>query len=164
MQMTVPCIVVVSLLALAPPVRGQTTEAKRTLTLEGAKTAAAAAAAEARRGKEGASIAIVDDGGNLMYLERLQPTFPMGAHISTEKARTAALFQRPSKVLEDAIIGGRTSLLAVVPGPLQGGEPIVVDGQIVGAIGVSGASSAARDAVIALAGAAVLSGKTSAAR
>jgi glc operon protein GlcG len=162
--MTISSIVAVSLLALAPQVRAQTTEAKRTLTLEGAKTVAAAAVAEARRGKEGASIAIVDDGGNLMYLERLQPTFPMGAHISTEKARTAALFQRPSKVLEDAILGGRTSLLAVVPGPLQGGEPIVVDGQIVGAIGVSGAASAARDAVIALAGAAALGGKTSAAR
>jgi glc operon protein GlcG len=164
MRLTIPCIVPVMLLALASSVRAQTTEAKRTLTLEGAKAVAAAAVAEAKRGKEGASIAIVDDGGNLMYLERLQPTFPMGAHISTEKARTAALFQRPSKVLEDAIVGGRTSLLAVVPGPLQGGEPIVVDGQIVGAIGVSGAASAARDAVIALAGSAALSGKTSAAR
>ena len=164
MRITVPSILVVGLLTLASQVRAQTTEAKRTLTLEGAKTVAAAAAAEAKRGKEGASIAIVDDGGNLMYLERLQPTFPMGAHISTEKARTAALFQRPSKVLEDAIVGGRTSLLAVVPGPLQGGEPIVVEGQIVGAIGVSGAASASRDAVIALAGAAALGGKTSAAR
>jgi glc operon protein GlcG len=164
MRMTVPCIVAVGFLTLGSQVRAQTTEAKRTLTLEGAKTVAAAAAAEAKRGKEGASIAIVDDGGNLVYLERLQPTFPMGTHISTEKARTAALFQRPSKVLEDAIVGGRTSLLAVVPGPLQGGEPIVVDGQIVGAIGVSGAASAARDAVIALAGAAALGGKTSAAR
>ena len=164
MRLTNPSILAVSLLTLAGQVGAQTTEAKRTLTLEGAKTVAAAAAAEARRGKEGASIAIVDDGGNLMYLERMQPTFPMGAHISTEKARTAALFQRPSKVLEDAIVGGRTSLLAVVPGPLQGGEPIVVDGQIVGAIGVSGAASAARDAVIALAGAAALSSKTSAAR
>ena len=164
MRMTVPSIVALSLLAMASRLMAQTTESKRTLTLEGAKVVAAAAAAEARKGKEGASIAIVDDGGNLMYLERLQPTFPMGAHISTEKARTAALFQRPSKVLEDAIVGGRTSLLAVVPGPLQGGEPIVVDGQIVGAIGVSGAASAARDAVIALAGAAALGGKTSAAR
>ncbi|HEU5305185.1 MAG TPA: heme-binding protein [Gemmatimonadales bacterium] len=162
--MTVPCIVAVALVAVASQSRAQTTESKRTLTLEGAKIVVAAAVAEARKGKEGASIAIVDDGGNLMYLERLQPTFPMGAHISTEKARTAALFQRPTKVLEDAIVGGRTSLLAVVPGPLQGGEPIVVEGQIVGAIGVSGASSAARDAVIALAGAAALGGKSSAVR
>jgi len=164
MRVTLRGIVALSLLAVSSRLTAQTTESKRSLTLEGAKVAAAAAVAEARKGKEGASIAIVDDGGNLMYLERLQPTFPMGAHISTEKARAAALFQRPSKVLEDAIVGGRTSLLAVVPGPLQGGEPIVVEGQIVGAIGVSGASSAARDAVIALAGAAALGGKPSAAR
>ena len=164
MGMTGSFLVTLGLLALTSQLGAQTTEAKRTLTLEGAKTVAAAAAAEARKGNEGASIAIVDDGGNLMYLERIQPTFPMGAHISTEKARTAALFQRPSKVLEDAIVGGRTSLLAVVPGPLQGGEPITVNGQIVGAIGVSGAASAARDAVIALAGAAALAGKPSAAK
>jgi glc operon protein GlcG len=164
MGLTGSCLGALGLIALTSQLSAQTTEAKRTLTLEGAKTVAAAAAAEARKGNEGASIAIVDDGGNLMYLERIQPTFPMGAHISTEKARTAALFQRPSKVLEDAIVGGRTSLLAVVPGPLQGGEPITVNGQIVGAIGVSGASSAARDAVIALAGAAALAGKPSAAK
>jgi glc operon protein GlcG len=162
MGITGSYLVALGLLALTSQLSAQTTESKRTLTLEGAKAVAAAAAAEARKGKEGASIAIVDDGGHLIYLERLQPTFPMGAHISTEKARTAALFQRPSKVLEDAIIGGRTSLLAVVPGPLQGGEPITVNGQIVGAIGVSGASSAARDAVIALAGAAAVGGKPSA--
>ena len=164
MRVTRSCLLALGLLAVASRLGAQATLNKRTLTLEGAKTVAAAAVAEARKGKEGASIAIVDDGGNLMYLERLQPTFPMGAHISTEKARTAALFQRPSKVLEDAIVGGRTSLLAVVPGPLQGGEPITVDGQIVGAIGVSGASSAARDAVIASAGAAALGGQTSASR
>lgn len=158
------CLAVLGLLAAASQLRAQATESKKTLTLEGAKIVAAAAAAEAKRGKEGASIAIVDEGGNLMYLERLQPTFPLGAHISSEKARTAALFQRPSKVLEDAIVGGRTSLLAVVPAPLQGGEPITVDGQIVGAIGVSGASSAGRDAAIALAGAAALNGKTNASR
>jgi glc operon protein GlcG len=164
MRVTGSCLAVLVLGAFASRLSAQATETKQTLTLEGAKTVAAAAVAEAKRSKEGASIAIVDDGGNLMYLERLQPTFPMGAHISTEKARTAALFQRPSKVLEDAIVGGRTSLLAVVPGPLQGGEPIVVDGQIVGAIGVSGAASAARDAAIATAGAAALGGRTSAAR
>ena len=108
--------------------------------------------------------AVVDDGGNLMYLERLQPTFPMGATISTEKARTAALFQKPTKILEDAIVGGRTPLLNVWSAPLNGGEPIVVDGQVVGAVGVSGASSAARDAAIAIVGAAALGTKTSASR
>jgi len=142
----------------------QATSTRPSLTLAGAKAVAAAAAAEAKRGNEGGSIAIVDDGGNLMYLERIQPTFPMGAHIATEKARTAALFRRPSKALEDVIISGRTTLLSVVPAPLQGGEPIVVDGQIVGAIGVSGAASAVRDQVIAAAGASALDAKTSASR
>ncbi len=157
-------LVALGLLVLTSQLSAQTTESKRSLTLEGAKAVAAAAAAEARKGNEGAAIAIVDDGGNLMYLERIQPTFPMGATISTEKARTAALFQRPTKILEDAIVGGRTPLLNAWSAPLNGGEPILVDGKIVGAIGVSGAASAARDAVIALAGAAALAGKTSAVR
>jgi len=155
-------LVALALLAPAGLAQAQTSVTKKTLTLEGAKVVAAAAAAEAKRGNEGGSIAIVDDGGNLVYLERIQPTFPMGATISIEKARTAALFQRPTKILEDAIVGGRTPLLNVWTAPLNGGEPIMVDGQVVGAIGVSGASSAARDAAIALAGVAGLSGKTSA--
>lgn len=149
---------------VAVSAQAQVTQSKKVLTLEGAKVAAAAAAAEAKRGNEGGSIAIVDDGGNLIYLERIQPTFPQGAIISTEKARTAALFQKPTKILEDAIVGGRTPLLNAWSAPLNGGEPILVDGQVVGAIGVSGASSAARDAVIATAGAAALRGQTSATR
>ena len=157
-------LIVAAAIALAGRAQAQVTETKKTLTLEGAKVVAAAAASEAKKGNEGASIAIVDDGGNLMYLERIQPTFPMGATISTEKARTAALFQKPTKILEDAIVGGRTPLLNAWSAPLNGGEPILVDGKIVGAIGVSGASSAARDAVIAQAGAVALGPKTSATR
>ena len=149
-------ILIAALLALSDRSQAQVVETKKGLTLEGAKAAAAAATAEARKGNEGASMAVVDEGGNLMYLERMQPTFPMGATIATEKAKTAALFQKPTKILEDAIVGGRTPLLNVWSAPLNGGEPIVVDGQVVGAIGVSGASSAARDAAIALAGAAAL--------
>jgi uncharacterized protein GlcG (DUF336 family) len=152
-----------ALAIVATQVKAQATRTKQTLTLEGAKSVAAAAAAEARKGREGGSIAVVDDGGNLLYLERIAPTFPQGATISTEKARTAALFQKPTKLLEDAIVGGRTPLLNAWSAPLNGGEPIVVDGEVVGAIGVSGASSAARDAAIALAGAAAL-GTTSASR
>jgi glc operon protein GlcG len=150
----------------APALWGQAgaTENKKVLTLEGAKAVAQAAAAQLQPGKEGASIAVADEGGNLIYLERIQPTFPMGATISTEKARTAALFQKPTKILEDAIVAGRTPLLNAWSAPLNGGEPIVVDGQVVGAIGVSGASSAARDAAIAIAGAAALSSTTSASR
>jgi glc operon protein GlcG len=162
MNLSGSLLAVVALAAAAGQATAQSTVARKTLTLEGAKVAAAAAVAEAKKGNEGASIAVVDDGGNLVYLERLQPTFPMGTTISTEKARTAALFQRPTKILEDAIVAGRTPLLNAWSAPLNGGEPIVVDGQVVGAIGVSGASSAARDAVIALAGAAAVAGKTNA--
>ena len=164
MRVQSSCLVALALLAVAGRADAQTTASKRTLTLEGAKAIAAAAVAEATKGNEGASIAVVDDGGNLMYLERLQPTFPMGATISTEKARTAALFQKPSKLLEDAIVGGRTPLLNVWSAPLNGGEPIVVNGQVVGAVGVSGASSAARDAAIAIAAAAAVGTRTSATR
>jgi glc operon protein GlcG len=164
MKLTGFLLIALALAAPAGRAHAQVTEAKTTLTLEGAKTVAAAAAAEARKGNEGGSIAIVDDGGNLVYLERIQPTFPMGATISTEKARTAALFQKPTKILEDAIVGGRTPLLNVWSAPLNGGEPIVVDGQVVGAIGVSGASSAARDAAIAVAGAHALTASTAAAK
>jgi glc operon protein GlcG len=164
MKATGPLLVTLALVTSAGQAHAQVTQGKTTLTLDGAKTVAAAAAAEARKGNEGGSIAIVDDGGNLMYLERIQPTFPMGATISTEKARTAALFQKPTKILEDAIVSGRTPLLNVWSAPLSGGEPIVVDGQVVGAIGVSGASSAARDAAVALAGARALGGTTSMAR
>lgn len=155
---------VLLLLGRAGMAQAQATEAKKTLTLEGAKTVAAAAAAEAKKGNEGASIAVVDDGGNLIYVERLQPTFAMGATISIEKARTAALFGKPTKLLEDAIVGGRTPLLNVWSAPLNGGEPVKVDGQVVGAIGVSGASSALRDAAIAVAGASGLSGQPSASK
>jgi uncharacterized protein GlcG (DUF336 family) len=157
-------LIVLALSTAAPSAEAQVTQSRKILTLEGAKLVAAAASAEAKRGNEGASIAIVDDGGNLVYLERIQPTFPMGATISIEKARTAALFQKPTKILEDAIVGGRTPLLNAWSAPLNGGDPIVVDGQVVGAIGVSGASSAARDAVIATAGAAALRAQTSATR
>ncbi|MEO7475660.1 MAG: heme-binding protein [Gemmatimonadales bacterium] len=162
MRFSGSALAVAALLAVATRAHAQTTDTKTTLTLEGAKVIAAAAVAEAKKGNEGASIAVVDDGGNPMYLERLQPTFQMGATISTEKARTAALFQKPTKILEDAIVAGRTPLLNAWSAPLNGGEPIVVKGQVIGAIGVSGASSAARDAVLALAGAGALGGKTSA--
>lgn len=161
---TAVCLLALAFMTGASTARAQVTEAKKVLTLEGAKIIAAAAAAEAKKGNEGASIAIVDDGGNLIYLERIQPTFPMGATISAEKARTAALFQKPTKILEDAIVGGRTPLLNAWSAPLNGGEPVVVEGSVVGAIGVSGASSAARDAVIAIAGAAALRNSTSATR
>jgi uncharacterized protein GlcG (DUF336 family) len=123
MRVAVSCLVALSLSVGAVSAQAQVTQSKKVLTLDGAKVVAAAAATEARKGNEGASIAVVDDGGNLIYLERIQPTFPMGASISTEKARTAALFQKPTKILEDAIVGGRTPLLNAWSAPLNGGEP-----------------------------------------
>jgi glc operon protein GlcG len=128
---------------------------KPTLTLEGARRVIAAAMAEARaKQAPGGVFAVVDDGGNLMALERLDNTFAAGANISIGKARTAALFKRPTRVFEDIIKNGRTSMVALNDfTPLQGGVPIVVDGQIVGAIGVSGAASAQQDDELAIAGA-----------
>lgn len=126
-----------------------------TLTLEGARRVIAAAVAEAHaKGAPGGVIAVVDDGGNLMALERLDQTFAAGANISIGKARTAALFKRPTRVFEEIIKNGRTSMVALNDfTPLQGGVPITVDGAIVGAVGVSGAASAQQDEELAIAGA-----------
>jgi glc operon protein GlcG len=128
---------------------------KKGLTIDGAKQLIAAAAAYARQNNApGGVIAVVDDGGNLMALERLDGTFAAGANISIGKARTAVLFKKPTKVFEDIINKGRTAMTALSDfTPLQGGIPVEVDGMIVGGIGVSGASSAQQDEEIAIAGA-----------
>lgn len=124
---------------------------KKTLTLEGARRVLAAAIAEATKLNAGGAIAVVDDGGNVLALERLDGTFVASANISIGKARTAALFQRPTKVFEDVIKGGRTSMVALQDfTPLQGGIPLTVDGHVVGAVGVSGAASAQQDEEIAM--------------
>ena len=146
---------------VATMTNAQTVE-KKTLTLDGAKKVIAAAVEYAKKNNApGGAIAVVDDGGNLMALERLDGTFAAGANISIGKARTAALFKRPTKAFEDIIIkNGRTTLVALPDSfftPLQGGIPIIVDGQIVGAVGVSGAASAQQDEEMAIAGANVLS-------
>ncbi|MFM9835837.1 MAG: heme-binding protein [Methylophilaceae bacterium] len=129
---------------------------KKVLTLEGAKKVIAAAVAEAKRIKApGGVIAVVDDGGNTMALERLDNTFAAGANISIGKARTAVLFKKPTKVFEDIIKNGRTAMTALPDTfftPLQGGIPIIVDGQVVGGVGVSGAASAQQDEELAIAG------------
>jgi glc operon protein GlcG len=130
---------------------------KKVLTLEGAKKVAAAAAADAKTHGEGSAIAIVDDGGNLLYLERLDDTFAAGARISIGKARTAALFKKPTAAFEEIIRNGRTPMIALEDfTPLQGGVPIEFDGKVVGAIGVSGAANEQRDEAVAKAGAAAL--------
>jgi glc operon protein GlcG len=130
-----------------------------TLTLDGAKSVAAAALEHARgKAAPGAAVAIVDAGGTLIYLERLDGTFLNASEISTGKARTAVLFGKPTRVFEDLVNKGRYAMLdvpAVAPfTPLQGGVPITVGGKVIGAIGVSGAASAAQDDEIASAGAA----------
>ena len=132
--------------------------AQPTLTLEGAKRAVAAAIAYAHsHGAPGAAIAVVDAGGHTICLERLDGTFPASADVSIGKARTAANFGRATRGIEDSINKNRPALAAVAAvtpfTPLQGGIPIVVDRQVVGAIGVSGAASAQQDEEIALAGA-----------
>ena len=140
------------------------TVSKKTLTLDGAEKVIAASKAEAARLKSpGGVIAVVDDGGNLMALARLDNTFAAGANISIGKARTAVLFKKPTKVFEDIVKNGRTSMVALNDfTPLQGGVPIVVDGEIVGAVGVSGAASAQQDEELAIAGANAFSGKSAA--
>jgi glc operon protein GlcG len=123
---------------------------KRVLTLAGARVIAGAAEAEARRLNTTGAIAVVDDGGNLLYLIRIDNTFPAGAAVATDKARTAATFRMPTRNLEDAVKSGRISLVAVSEmTPLAGGIPIVVDGQVVGAVGVSGAANAQQDEELA---------------
>lgn len=153
----------VIVLMFAAAASAQTIE-KRSLSLDGALKAVEAAKSEAKRlNSPGAVIAVVDDGGNLMALERLDGTFAAGANISIGKARTAALFKRPTAAFEEIIKNGRTAMVALpdsVFTPLQGGVPILIDGQIVGAIGVSGAASAQQDEQLAMAGAGVLLGTT----
>ncbi|MCI0414185.1 heme-binding protein [bacterium] len=128
---------------------------KKGLSLQGAKIVIAAAQEEAKKlNAPGGVIAVVDEGGNLVAVERLDNTFAAGANISIGKARTSAIFKRPTKVFEDVIKNGRTSMVALADfTPLQGGVPIMIDGQLIGAVGVSGAASAEQDEQLAIAGA-----------
>jgi len=122
------------------------------LSIDDAHKMAAAARAEAKAQGWSVVIAIVDDGGHLVYLERLDGTQKASSEIAVSKARTAIMFKRPSKVLEDAVAGGRVAVMSL-PGvtPVEGGLPIVVDGHFLGAIGVSGVQSS-QDAQVARAG------------
>jgi uncharacterized protein GlcG (DUF336 family) len=130
---------------------------KPILTLSDLRTMAAAAEAEATQHGWAVTIAIVDDGGYLLWLQRLDGTAPISAEIAPAKARTAAVGRRESKVYEDMINQGRVSFLSAptLSGMLEGGVPILVDGQCVGAVGVSGVKSA-EDAQIARAAIAAL--------
>jgi glc operon protein GlcG len=115
---------------------------KQTLTLEVAKQMAAAAAQHAAKNNWTMVIAIVDDGGNLMYLEKMDETQIGSIEVAQAKARTSIRYKRPTKALEDAVAGGR-NVVMTLPGatPVEGGLPITVDGKIIGAIGLSGMAS-----------------------
>jgi glc operon protein GlcG len=130
---------------------------KPVLTLEDVKKIAAAAEEEANRHHWKVVISIVDDGGHQLWLQRLDGVAPVSAYIAPAKARTAALGKRESKIYEDMINNGRMSFMSAphIEGMLEGGVPIVVDGHVVGAVGVSGVKSA-EDAQIAKAGIAAL--------
>jgi glc operon protein GlcG len=125
----------------------------KNISLDAAKKVVAAAVQYAKANNApGGSIAVVDAGGNLVYLERLDGTFAAAAEVSIKKANTSALFKAPSSRLENSINGGRDALITVGHTFLQGGVPITVNGEVIGAVGVSGSASAQQDEDIANAG------------
>ncbi|SDA70688.1 MULTISPECIES: heme-binding protein [unclassified Janthinobacterium] len=132
-------------------------QSKPVLTLDDVKKIAAAAEAEALKNNWAVTIAIVDDGGHLLWLQRLDGVAPISAHIAPAKAKTAALGRRESRIYEELINGGRVSFLSApeIEGMLEGGVPIVFEGHHLGAVGVSGVKST-EDAQIAKAGIAAL--------
>lgn len=137
---------------------------KHTLTLEGAKQVGQAAEKYAKENGAGPSIAVVDDGGHLLYFVRPEGSFAAGANVSIGKARTAAIFKKPTKDFEDTINKGRFTMTALPDfTPLQGGVPIMHEGYVIGAIGCSGAKSAQQDEDVAKAGAAIFAMKAVAA-
>ena len=155
-----PTLMFIGALLIGATTQAQIVE-KKSLNLDGAKKAIAASIDYAKKNNApGGVIAVVDEGGNLMALERLDGTFAMGATISVGKARTAVLFKKPTRFFEELINKGRTAMTAVEGfTPLIGGIPIIIDNQVVGGIGVSGAASANQDEELAIAGAnALMSG------
>ncbi len=132
-------------------------QSKPYLQLADVKMIAAAAEAEAQKNHWAVSISIVDDGGHLLWLQRLDGAGPISAQIAPAKARTAALGRRESRIYEEMINGGRVSFLSApgLEGLLEGGVPIMKDGLCLGAVGVSGVKSV-EDAQIARAGIAAI--------
>jgi glc operon protein GlcG len=130
---------------------------RKALTLDGARELIAAAQKVARARRTTGAVAVVDDGGNLIALDRLDGTFAAAASIAIGKARTAAQFKKPTRFFEDVITKGRTAMTALPDfTPLGGGLPLTMDGQVVGAVGVSGAASAREDEELAAAAAGAL--------
>jgi glc operon protein GlcG len=144
---------IILLLAITASAKTQVLSQKN-ITLEAAKAIVEEAVKYAKGvNAPGGAIAVVDNGGNLVYLERLDGTFAAASEVATKKANTSALFKSPSSKLENAINGGRGALITVGHTFLQGGIPIIFEGQVIGAIGVSGSASAQQDEDIANAGA-----------
>ena len=140
-----------------PIQKHRTMKTKSVLEFADVQTIAAAAQAEAVKNNWAVSIAIVDDGGHLLSFQRLDGAAPISSHIAPGKARTAAIGERETKVYEDMINGGRVSFLSApdLKGLLEGGVPILKDGQYLGAVGVSGVKSN-EDAQVARAGIAAI--------
>ncbi|HMX37155.1 MAG TPA: heme-binding protein [Ferruginibacter sp.] len=135
------------------PVKAQVLATKN-ISLEAARKVVAEAVIYAKANNApGGAIAVVDAGGNLVYLERLDNTFAAASEVAIKKANTAALFKAPSSKLENSINGGRQALITVGHTFLQGGIPIIYQGLVIGAIGVSGSASAQQDEDMANAGA-----------
>ena len=129
---------------------------KKALTLAEAKKVAEAAAAEAKKNNFTMCIAIVDDGAHLVYFERIDETQIGSIDVALDKAKSAVLFKRPTKVFEDAVANGRNALLRLSgSSPIEGGVPIMAGGKVIGAIGVSG-GTAPQDGQVAMAGAGVV--------
>jgi glc operon protein GlcG len=158
-ELTILSIITAATFALAgEPNEASRVATKHILTLEGAKLAGEAAAKYAKENGAAPSIAVVDDGGHLLFFTRVETSFAAGANVSIGKARTAAMFKKPTSFFEDTINKGRFTMTALSDfTPLQGGVPIIHDGQVIGAIGVSGAKSAQQDEDVAKAGAAAAS-------
>ena len=145
-------LALITSLLLALPASAQQPSYGAPIALEQAKKAAAGAVAEARKLKLSVAVAVVDTHGTPVYLEVLDDSMTASPNLAMQKARTAAMMRRPSKALEDGIVGGRNALLSL-PDLLmiEGGEPILLNGKLVGAIGVSGGAST-QDGQIARAG------------
>jgi len=150
MKKTVFFLAMATLFSLASPAQVIST---KNISLDAAKKIVAQAVQFAKDNKApGGAIAVVDAGGSLVYLERLDNTFSAASEVAIKKANTSATFKAPSSKLENAINGGRQALITVGHTFLQGGIPIIYEGQVIGAIGVSGSASAQQDEDIANAG------------
>jgi glc operon protein GlcG len=151
-RMYVSMLVLICLLPGFPRAAHAQLAVKKSLTLEVARKLATAAEAEAAKNNWTMVVAIVDDGGNLLLLEKMDGTQIGSIDLAVQKARTAISFKRPTKSFEEKIAGGRTALLGIQNvTPIEGGLPLIVDGQYIGAIGVSGGSSD-QDGIAAKAG------------